>query len=107
MRRLSRYVAKKTGAAVVLIDHLPKFRDNQARGGIGGQHKLSGLDGVSYKFTLVRLLSRADSDPVDGLVLEKSEQAMSRWPRPTLGSHMARVPTPTVCGPTTSLPSRR
>ena len=45
MRRLPRRIAR-TGAAVAVIDHLPKDRTNQGRGGVGGQHKLSGLDGA-------------------------------------------------------------
>lgn len=40
----------RTGAAVLLLDHLVKDKDNQGRWGIGGQHKLAGIDGVVYKF---------------------------------------------------------
>lgn len=38
---------KQTGSATVQIDHIPKNRDNRGRGGIGGQHKLAGID-VSF-----------------------------------------------------------
>jgi hypothetical protein len=66
MRRLPRRIAR-TGAAVAVIDHLPKDRTNQGRGGVGGQHKLSGLDGASYKFTLLKYFARAfGSEPVEG-----------------------------------------
>jgi 5S rRNA maturation endonuclease (ribonuclease M5) len=37
------------GSATAQIDHVPKSRDNRGRGGIGGQHKLAGID-VSYQF---------------------------------------------------------
>lgn len=66
MRRLPRYLAR-TGAAVVVIDHLPKDRANQGRYSLGAQHKLSGLDGAAYKFQLIHYFSRAlGTDPVDG-----------------------------------------
>jgi hypothetical protein len=66
MRRLPRRIAR-TGTAVAVIDHLPKDRTNQGRGGVGGEHKLSGLDGASYKFTLLKYFARAfGSDPVEG-----------------------------------------
>jgi hypothetical protein len=69
MRRLPRRIAK-TGAAVVVIDHLPKDRMNQGRYAIGGQHKLAGLTGAAYKFVVTRYFSRAaGTTPVEGRVL--------------------------------------
>jgi len=66
MRRLPRRVAR-SGAAVVVVDHLPKDRTNQGRYSLGAQHKLAGLDGAAYKFQLVHYFSRAlGTDPVDG-----------------------------------------
>jgi hypothetical protein len=66
MRRLPRHLAR-TGASVVVIDHLTKDRTNQGRYSIGAQHKLAGLDGAAYKFQLVHYFSRATgSEPVDG-----------------------------------------
>lgn len=50
-RLLPRSIAKKTGAAVLCIDHVPKNPNNQAAP-TGSQHKMSGLDGAA--FTLVR-----------------------------------------------------
>jgi hypothetical protein len=35
------------GAAVVIVDHVPKDREKRTRGGIGAQHKLAGTD-VTY-----------------------------------------------------------
>lgn len=43
----------RAGAAVLLLDHLVKDKENQGRWGIGGQHKLAGVDGVVYKFERV------------------------------------------------------
>lgn len=37
------------GTATVQIDHVPKSKENRGRGGIGGQHKLAGID-VSFTF---------------------------------------------------------
>jgi hypothetical protein len=45
--------AAGTGAAVVLIDHVTKDRETQGRWGIGGQHKLAGIDGASYKLEAI------------------------------------------------------
>jgi hypothetical protein len=81
MRRLPRRIAR-TGAAVAVIDHLPKDRTNQGRGGVGGQHKLSGLDGASYKFTLLKYFFRAPgSEPVEGrafITVEKDRPGFIR-----------------------------
>jgi 5S rRNA maturation endonuclease (ribonuclease M5) len=40
---------KTAGSATIQIDHVPKSKDNRGRGGIGGQHKLAGID-VSFLF---------------------------------------------------------
>mgnify|MGYP007071600386 CR=1 FL=1 len=37
------------GSATVQIDHVPKSKEGRGRGGIGGQHKLAGID-VSFVF---------------------------------------------------------
>jgi hypothetical protein len=66
MRRLPKRLARM-GPAVVVIDHLPKDRTNQGRYAIGAQHKLSGLDGATYKFQIVHYFSRATgTEPVEG-----------------------------------------
>ena len=58
----------KVGAAVVMIDHVPKSSDNRGRYAIGGQHKLAGLTGCQYIFEVERKFSRAISDPITGVV---------------------------------------
>ena len=40
---------KQEGMSTIQIDHIPKNRENRSRGGIGGQHKLAGID-VSFLF---------------------------------------------------------
>jgi hypothetical protein len=49
---------QRTGAAVLLLDHVTKARD--ARGGyaIGAQHKRGGIDGAIYTATVERLFGR-------------------------------------------------
>jgi len=47
--RLPRRILDRTGSATVQIDHIPKNPEGRGRGGIGGQHKLAGID-VSYLF---------------------------------------------------------
>lgn len=44
---LPRRIARD-GPAVILIDHVVKDSERQGRWGIGGQHKLAGIDGVAY-----------------------------------------------------------
>lgn len=43
---------QREGCATVTIDHIPKNREGGTRGGIGGQHKLAGID-VSFLFEVV------------------------------------------------------
>jgi hypothetical protein len=66
-RRLPRRLADH-GAAAVVIDHLPKNRENHGRFAIGGQHKLAGITGAAYRFDAVRPLSRAIDTEVTGIV---------------------------------------
>ena len=58
----------KVGAAVVMIDHVPKSNDNRGRYAIGGQHKLAGLTGCQYIFEVERKFSRAISESITGVV---------------------------------------
>lgn len=48
MRTSPRFFARKTGAAVVCIDHVTKDKDGRGRWAIGAQAKLAGLDGVAF-----------------------------------------------------------
>jgi hypothetical protein len=41
------------GAAVVALDHLPKY-DEKRRGAIGGVHKLNGIDGAAYRLNVIK-----------------------------------------------------
>lgn len=47
-RDLPRRIARRTGAAVVLIDHVTKNADTRGRFAIGGQAKMAALDGAAY-----------------------------------------------------------
>ena len=57
-----------TGAAAVMLDHVPKASDNRGRYAIGGQHKLAGLTGCQYVFEVERPFSRAASEPITGVI---------------------------------------
>ncbi len=48
-RRIARH-----GAAVVLIDHVPKDKEGQGRYSIGAQHKLAGIDGAAFKLEVTQ-----------------------------------------------------
>jgi len=56
MRMFPRTVARESGAAVILIDHVTKNADNVGRFAIGAQAKLSALDGAGYLL-----------EPIDGI----------------------------------------
>lgn len=43
---------QREGMATVQIDHVTKAKEGRARGGIGGQHKLAGID-VSFVFDVI------------------------------------------------------
>lgn len=47
-RHVPRALATKTGAAVVLIDHVVKSNEGRGRFAIGGQTKMAAIDGASY-----------------------------------------------------------
>jgi hypothetical protein len=48
MRSVPRMLATRTGAAVVLIDHVTKDPDSRGRYALGGQAKMNALDGAAY-----------------------------------------------------------
>jgi hypothetical protein len=48
IRHFPRRLARRTGAAVVLIDHVTKNADSRGRFAIGAQAKMAGLDGAGY-----------------------------------------------------------
>lgn len=81
MRRLPKFIAGR-GPAVAVIDHVTKSRESQGRYAIGGQHKLAGLTGAAYKFTLTRPLSRAvGTEPTEGrsaITVEKDRPGFVR-----------------------------
>lgn len=70
-RRLTKPIAA-TGAAVVVLDHVPKGNgDGPTRYALGSQHKISGLTGAGYIFEVRKTLHRATTDPVHGEVIIK------------------------------------
>ena len=53
MRLFPRQLARATGAAVVLVDHVTKSTDGRGRFAIGGQAKMASLDGAAYSVDVV------------------------------------------------------
>lgn len=51
-------VFAREGAAVVLIDHVVKDKEQRGRYAIGGQHKLAGIDGAAYTLDIVQPFGR-------------------------------------------------
>jgi len=48
MNKVPKAIAKKTGAAVVIIDHVTKSAETRGRFAIGGQAKMASLTGAAY-----------------------------------------------------------
>jgi hypothetical protein len=57
---LPRWIADQgnPGPTVVMIDHVVKDGEKQSRWGIGGQHKLAGIDGAAYTVKNVEPMGR-------------------------------------------------
>lgn len=56
LRQVARALAERTGAAVVLVDHVTKDADTRGRFAIGAQAKTSALTGASYVVEVVEPL---------------------------------------------------
>lgn len=48
MRLLPKRIARETGAAVIMIDHVTKSREGNNRMALGGGHKLAAITGAAY-----------------------------------------------------------
>jgi hypothetical protein len=57
-RKLPRFVADRTGAAVVQIDHVTKNAESRGRFAIGGQAKMSALTGAAYALDVKEPIGR-------------------------------------------------
>ena len=82
LRVLPKYITSLTGAAVCAIDHVTKSKETQGRFAIGGQHKLAGTTGATYKVTTITNLSRAIHDPIVGQSLVTIQKDRPGWVRP-------------------------
>ena len=58
IRDVPKKIAKRTGAAVVAIDHVTKDKINRGRWAIGPQAKMAGLDGAAYAVEVRKVLGR-------------------------------------------------
>jgi Bifunctional DNA primase/polymerase, N-terminal/AAA domain len=58
IREVPKVIAARTGAAVVLIDHVTKDAGNRGRFAIGGQAKMAGLTGAAYTVEVTAPLGR-------------------------------------------------
>lgn len=64
IRWFPRRLARATGAAVVLIDHVTKSADTRGRFAIGAQGKMAALDGAAYVVEVAKALGRGMSGAV-------------------------------------------
>jgi hypothetical protein len=58
LRKFPRTLARRSGAGVVLIDHVVKSTTERGRFALGGQAKMAGLDGAAYMIDVVEPLGR-------------------------------------------------
>jgi len=58
IRNVPKLIAARTGAAVVLTDHVTKESGNRGRWAIGGQAKMAGLTGAAYTAEVTAPLGR-------------------------------------------------
>lgn len=58
MRTFPRMLARKTGAAVVLIDHVTKDAESRGRYALGGQAKMNALDGSAFVVEVTEPIGR-------------------------------------------------
>jgi len=82
LRVLPKYITSLTGAGVAAIDHVTKSKETQGRFAIGGQHKLAGTTGATYKVTTIANLSRAITEPIVGQSLVTIQKDRPGWVRP-------------------------
>ena len=74
IRTVPKQIAARTGAAVVLIDHVTKDTSTRNRWAIGGQAKMAGLTGAAYTVEVVEPLGRG----MRGEVVLKDREGPSR-----------------------------
>lgn len=59
------------GAAVILIDHVTKDRENRGRWAIGAQHKLAAIDGAAFVFEVVKPFGRGEQHGIARISVSK------------------------------------
>lgn len=57
-RAVPRMLTRRTGAAVILIDHVTKNTDTRGRFAIGGQAKMAAIDGASYTVEIIEPIGK-------------------------------------------------
>ncbi|MFD1836399.1 bifunctional DNA primase/polymerase [Brachybacterium rhamnosum] len=58
MRDIPRRIARATGAAIILVDHVVKSAEGRGRFPIGGQAKMAAIDGTGYLVEPISALGR-------------------------------------------------
>jgi Bifunctional DNA primase/polymerase, N-terminal/AAA domain len=86
IRTVPKQIAARTGAAVVLIDHVTKDTSTRNRWAIGGQAKMAGLTGAAYTVEVVAPLGRG----MGGEVVLKIAKDRPGAVRPHCGSFSKR-----------------
>ena len=86
IRTVPKQIAARTGAAVVLIDHVTKDTSTRNRWAIGGQAKMAGLTGAAYTAEVVAPLGRG----MRGEVVLKIAKDRPGAVRPHCGSFSRR-----------------
>jgi hypothetical protein len=86
LRRFPRFLAARTGAAVILVDHVTKDTDNRGRFALGGQAKMAGLDGAAYTVEVKEPIGRGMRGRLELRVAKDRPGGI----RPACGEYRAR-----------------
>lgn len=84
-RMVPRALAVRTGASVVLVDHVAKNTDTRGRFAIGGQAKMASIDGASYNVEVTEPLGKG----LKGLVTIRVGKDRPGEIRPICGPYRA------------------
>jgi hypothetical protein len=82
-RRFPRKLAK-TGAAVVMIDHVTKDVNNRGRFAIGGQAKMSQITGAAYTVAITRVFGRGMRGEIALRVAKDRPGGVRPWASPQM-----------------------
>jgi hypothetical protein len=89
----------RTGAAVVMVDHVVKSKDERGKYAIGSQHKMAGVNGAAYRFDAVDLAPGRAGDVKVTIAKDRPGQVRKRSGKNKQAGTMHFRPAPDRGGP--------